>query len=248
MNFLIRVYPCPSVVENFTNGFVEISPAAIAPRPSADQDQARVRRIEQQPREIVPAFEIRRIHFQRATTGCFRLGETPRGRKRDALIKQRLGFRRIFRVPLLGERQHVRPLAPLPQRTRLPGLGRETGCHLQIFPTLRPQDKSILLFAGVFSKSVERATRPFRSATRRPECFDVHNAKRGKTGRVSFAVPSGGSPGGTGRWPVLPKTILKTQKIRLAKFLLISCRRQIISANPHRLRPPTLMKKFSWAP
>jgi hypothetical protein len=37
------------------------------------------------------------------------------------------------------------------------------------------------------------------------------------------------------------------QKFGLAKFLLISCRRQIFAADPHRLRQPKLMKEFSWA-
>jgi hypothetical protein len=53
---------------------------------------------------------------------------------------------------------------------------------------------------------VERATRPFRSATRRPERRMTPHFSNGITREKRFSFPSGPdtSGDGTGQWPVLP--------------------------------------------
>src|SRR5213594_4713989 len=63
------------------------------------------------------------------------------------------------------------------------------------------------LTSSVLEKRVARATRPFRSATRRPERARLSPSRRlSLFAADALPIPSGESPDGTGQWPVLPKT------------------------------------------
>ena len=81
-----------------------------------------LQRFKQDSREIVPGLEIRRVQPQRPAIGRFRLNEPARRRERDALIKQRPGIRRIFRVPFLCQGHHLGPQPLFTQFAGLPGL------------------------------------------------------------------------------------------------------------------------------
>src|SRR5437867_11383330 len=73
------------------------------------------------------------------------------------------------------------------------------------------------LTSSVLEKRVARATRPFRSATRRPERARLSPSRRlSLFAADALPIPSGESPDGTGQWPVLPTQFPST----LLGFLL----------------------------